>query len=127
MSCFFDGLLAELTDEELKVLEIKRSSPELIKILKLVNKPTPNVLWQGKFLKNKTMLDNLEHVKSYDAKTYKDGYLTSSADPFMLLLCELFCWNITFKYNGSIINMRHRSPLRKCYFRASRTHFERGR
>ena len=78
-------------------------------------------------LKNKEMLENHEHVKSYDATTYRNGYLTSSADPFLLLFAELFAWDIKFKYDGRNISIKHRAPLRTVYFRASRSHFEVGR
>ena len=127
MSCFWDSLTQALTNEELKVLEIKRNTLELIKIIKIVNKLTPNVLWQGKSLSPKEMKENHEHVKNYDSKTYNQGYMTSSADPFLILFAELFGWNITFNYNHNRINIKHKKPIRSVFFRASRSHFSVGR
>ena len=127
MSCFWIGILGELNAEELKLLEIRKSVPELVKVLKLLNKPTMNVIWQGKFLSNRAMLENMKHIKTYDEKTVHKGYWTSSADPFLLLCAELFSWNIVFNYNNSKIRISHQKALRTVYFRASRSHFERGR
>ena len=124
MSCFWDGLLSALTDKELASVGIVRSSTELICALQKRNVITVGVTWQGTFLNNKALMENYAHVKSYDGKTYRDGYLTSACDPFMLLFCEIFRLKIEFMYDNHKINMSHANPLRTVKFKANRKHFE---
>lgn len=124
MSCFWDSLVRALTNEELKLLMVRRNTPDVIKSIKLVNQLTPDVLWQGRRLTAKEQKENFEHVKNYDEKTYRRGYLTSSGDPFLILFSQLYAWNIEFKYQNIPISITHRFPLRKVRFSASRSHFE---
>ena len=123
MSCFFDSLTQALSDQDLKILNVQRNTPNVIQSLKVRNTLTQNVSWQGSELTKTCMTENFEHVKSYDAKTYNKGYLTSSCDPFLCLACELFKWEIKFKYMNSIIIIKHDKSVRRVTFSASNTHF----
>ena len=123
MSCFFDSITASLNIDELRFLNCKRYSLDVIIKLKSLNRLTPNVTWQNTMLTNQLQKENYEHIKNYKEDTYRNGYYTSSCDPFLLLLSELFRWNIIFYYCNNIINIKHHNPLRTVKFRASSSHF----
>ena len=128
MSCFWDALRATLNRAELLALGLKSNArqPQLISALKRLNRTTPNVLWQGDKLRIREQKENLKHVNEYNSSEYRSGYLTSSADPFLMLCAEIFLWEIDFRFNGSLIRIRHSQPFRVVKFKASRTHFEKG-
>jgi len=123
MSCFFDSITASLNIDELRFLNCKRYSLDVIIKLKLLNRLTPNVTWQNTMLTNQLQKENYEHIQNYKEDTFRNGYYTSSCDPFLLLLSELFRWNIIFYYCNNIINIKHNNPLRTVKFRASSSHF----
>ena len=123
MSCFFDSITASLNIDELRFLNCKRYSLDVIIKLKSLNRLTPNVTWQNAMLTNQLQKENYEHIQNYKEDTFRNGYYTSSCDPFLLLLSELFRWNIIFYYCNNIINIKHNNPLRTVKFRASSSHF----
>ena len=122
MSCFFDAITAALSDDDLALLNCSRNPIDVIKSLQKMNRATSNVTWQGSRLSTQNISENHLHIKDYDASTFRSGYLTSSADPFMLLCCELFRWRIEFFYCGTNIIMGHVNPIRTVRFHATRRH-----
>lgn len=111
MSCFFDAIRGALTESEMRRIGVTaRKSPLVIAGLKRANRLTRDVTWQGARLRAREMRENFDHVRDYDAKTYTSGYLTSSADPFLLLCSQLFRWNINFSYMRQKISIAFAAP-----------------
>jgi len=126
MSCFWQGLIR-------KVPEIKscaRSPQEVLALLKKKNQITPNVHWQGQPLSSALLLQNYKDVQSYDAPV-TGGHLTSSCDPFLLLVAQIYRCHIRFKFAGSSIAIdyvpsaeeENTQPIPTYTFSSSRTHF----
>jgi len=126
MSCFFDSITASFNVDEMRFLNCKRNTIEIIKKLKILNIATSNVYWQNNKLTEQLQKENFEHIKNYKEETFRNGYLTSSADPFLMLLCQIFRWNIIFNYCNNIIKITHENPLRTVKFKASSSHFSIG-
>ena len=106
MACFWNSILNRLQEDKLfnDINNNIRITPLLFtRSLKRNNKKTNNVIWQGKELTEKQKEENLEHIKSYDEKEINNGYLCSSFDPFLFLICELFDISIINQYNGTRI------------------------
>ena len=108
MTCFWKGLIQGLNKPVLHY-SLNRAKPkELIYVLKMKNTKTTNVLWNNQQLSNQQMSENIEHVRSLDANNINYGYLCGTCDPFLLLVCELYCINILHDYNGSKITYTHK-------------------
>ena len=126
MSCFFDALCSSLSVAELVALGVKSRHPlAVIPALQKRNRDQPDVMWQNRRLTNQEQRENFVHVRDYDKNSYSSGYLTSSADPFLILASQIFLWKIEFSYDKAPIRIEHDTPFRTLRFRASRSHFER--
>ena len=110
MSCFWDSLINKLNKEDISsILQINEYSPKAFSNgLKNENKKVKNVLWNGNELSSNEKQENFDHIKEYDIQSVKNGYLCSTCDPFLLLLCELFTIEIIHHYNGVIINYKNK-------------------
>ena len=111
MSCFWDTLIKKINTNDIKtILKITNIDPKTFSnALKNENIKTNNVLWKGgdvsekQSLSEKQKTENFDHIKEYDINTIKNGYLCSTFDPFLILICELFNIDIHHKYNGHMI------------------------
>jgi len=108
MSCFWDSLLQKLNNDNLQQKNIQNPL-QLVEYLKNNNIDTMNVLWNNEQLSKKQKEENKEHIEEYDKNTISQGYLCSTCDPFILLLCELFEITIINNYNGNPITYKHNS------------------
>ena len=75
----------------------------IIYVLKIKATKTKDVLWNGKPLSKKELVENLYHVHNLDVNNIDYGYLCSSCDPYLLLICQLYGINIQHDYNGTKI------------------------
>lgn len=123
MSCFWDSITQRLNDSELKQLGCIRNTNAIIEALKIKCTLMPDVLWQGTPLSTKFQQECQTHVKEFKSSSYKNGYLTSSGDPFLILLAQLFNWKIEFRYLSVNIKIENKKPKRTVRFTGSRTHF----
>ncbi len=103
MTCFWDGLINNLTDDNYKMINInyKLTIENFINILKSKNKITKDITWNNNILNQKELEENKQSIDNYDIKDYTNGYLCSTCDPFLLLYSDIFCVNIIHKYNGN--------------------------
>jgi len=108
MSCFWDSLFKKITKSDLQKYKI-HNNQELVIFLKDKNCCTENVLWKNQKLSEKEKEENKEHIQSYQTSMISKGYLCSTCDPFLLLLCELFQITIHNNYNGSQIIYSHQT------------------
>jgi hypothetical protein len=108
MSCFWDSLVQKLGKEDMQQNNIQNPQ-QLVDYLKKNNSTTDNVLWNNERLSQKQKLENKEHIINYDKNTISQGYLCSTCDPFLLLLCELFQITIQNNFNGNQMTYTHQT------------------
>lgn len=126
MTCFWNALERSLKNDDYLFIEEKRpcNIQQLIKLLQKKNKPTYNVLWQSQSLSNKEIEENLDAINTYNIFGIYGGHLTSGSDPFLLLICELFCVEIHYKCVGTLIKYTNIKKSRKTLcFSSSKSHF----
>ena len=126
MTCFWDGILKGLSNEDFnRVFKTNRpSNRELVKILMENNsKETKNITWNGESLTNKQIEENYEHIKSFDIKSIRNGYLCSICDPFLILICKLFNVNIYHRYCGHMMKYQVANPIKTLNFSSNKGHF----
>jgi len=126
MTCFWDGILGSLTQEDFETtfgIERKPNNIDFVKLLQKSNKHTENVKWNNTVLTNKELEENYEHIKDYDINTMNQGYLCSTCDPFLLLTSEIFSVNIYHKYCGNVMQYITLQSKKTLYFSSNRGHF----
>lgn len=107
MSCFWDSLLQKLNKEDLINKNITLAQ-DLSEYLQKNNTITDNILWNDESLSTKQKEENKEHITDYNRSTMGQGYLCSTCDPFLLLICELFEITIKNNYNGTLITYKNK-------------------
>ena len=101
MTCFWNGIIDSLTPKERDILQIRRPIyKELIPVLKQKNTKPISIKWNGKLLTSKEQNEFVEHIKSYDIKTARNGYYCSVCDPFLALISHLLEVRIVHNYLG---------------------------
>ena len=128
MTCFWDGIIGTLEKHDFEFIGIKEKPNirDLIKILKEKNKKNINVKWQDIDLTNKFREESYLHIKDYDISKIGNGHLTSSCDPFLLLISEIFKIDIRHRYIDTVINYNVENARKTIFFKSSSSHFERG-
>lgn len=125
MTCFWDGILQSLNNDDFKLFN--RHKPfyqtDLIQFLKQNNKPTINVYWKGEKLRESELKENFTTIKDFEIKNIYNGYLCSVSDPFLFLLCEIFQINILHDYNGVNILYQVSKPRRTVKYKNNSGHF----
>jgi hypothetical protein len=109
MTCVWIGILSRLSIQEINKclypynnLNRKPSEKEFVALLKTNNKPTVDVLWNGLEISEKMLHENLEWIRDYNIDNIYQGHDCSSADPFLMLISQLFCVDIHHNYNNSL-------------------------
>jgi hypothetical protein len=105
MTCFWDGILLSLNNDDFLILNFNKKPTiyDLVQKLKQYNTLTLNILWQSSVLSHRQNAENFQHVRDFDINSIYQGYLCSSCDPFLCLICELLHVNIIHVYNGTSI------------------------
>jgi hypothetical protein len=116
MSCFWDGLRGKVHAlSKLKTCQVRDA-------LKAANVLTKSVTFNGERLTDARLQENYDWVKR-DMHPWNGGHDTSSADPYLGLVSELFCINIHFDFAGHVQRIEHPKATVTVHFAASRTHF----
>jgi hypothetical protein len=121
MSCFWDGLRTGL--QVAGCINKSCTNSQLVQVLKANNVPATQVTWNGQPLRSQELSEAMEAVKVYDAKTIDSGYLCSTCDPFLLLICQLFRVNINHQYCSTNIEYTIKNSKKTIYFRSDKGHF----
>lgn len=122
MSCFWNGLCA-------KISALKKFTPKVVRDeLKKVNTRTASITWNGEPLSKKTQQENFDWIAG-DTHPWNNGHDTSSCDPYLALICEIFVVNIELQFaqghqfgNGKCV-FQHPKATKTVVFRTSSTHF----
>ena len=125
MTCFWDGILHHLKDEDFqRVFQInKPTNKNFVKILKSNLRKTKNIIWNGETLTDKQLEENYEHIKDFNVDSIHGGYLCSTSEPFLFLVCELFKMDINHNYCGHMMSYRTTNPNRTLNFKSNSGHF----
>lgn len=101
MSCFWDALIRELSDEEAARAGVKGVTSPSEFANRLQKHPRTFVMtrWQGRHLSERQRAENAAAISRYDTTTTADGYGCGSTDPFLLLLSHL-----------AGVHIRHKTP-----------------
>ena len=131
MTCFWDGIIQGLDDEDYKILSITRERNKHIMIQNLIksfkNKINTHIIdirWQNNNLLKSEINEIKEAIKDYDYTKINQGHFTSSCDPFLCFLSSFLKYKIHFNYvNHNIIFEPIQNTKKEIYFKASRGHF----
>ena len=113
MSCFWKGINNGLVHLQKKpnngIAYQNKQAKDLSIYLKSLNKIRNDVTVtvQGHSITEKQRQENFESINTYDVEKYDKGYLCSTCDPFLILLCQNFKCNIDHHYTGILIKYRY--------------------
>ena len=96
MTCFWNGILKGLKKDDLEYITKRPVNRwptirELIIFLKKSNRMTDNVTWNSNTLSKMEKEENKHAIKTFNISGINNGYGCSTCDPFLLLICEIFC------------------------------------
>ena len=116
MTCVWDGLI--------KGLGLKTTPQKFSSSIIMRNKITENVVVNGEKLSENQKKENFERISKIGS--IKNGYLMSSFDPLLMLICELYEKNLVHNFNGhEIIYTNIKIPKKKpLYFYSDNEHFK---
>jgi len=127
MTCFWDGILRNINQEDFNLLNINKNNnnKEFILLLKKNNKLCKNVKWQSENINEQLLKENYEMIKNFNENNINQGYDCSSCDPFIILLSELFKINIHHNFNGVLIKYTYtyNNPRKTINFKSNKSHF----
>jgi hypothetical protein len=119
MTCFWDGLLLRISANKINErfgtnFYGRVDKREFILLLQKHAKYTVDVLWNENEFSQKALEENLEWVKNYNVNGIQQGHYCGSSDPFLILICQLFCMDIYHNYNEAFIkytNKKNKSGM----------------
>ena len=125
MTCFWDGIISSLDKDDLNILCLKnKPTPrELSTILKNLNKKTPDILWEKQPLRINEIEENFIHIRDFSNITITSGYLCSVCDPFLCLLTDILCVNISHTYLDNTFCYTKKDARKTLYYKSDRGHF----
>ena len=127
MTCFWDGIIREINEQEFKNIcdfDDKPVPIRFILFLKSTNPSLKNILWNGKKLTDQEIKEHLEAINIYNVIDIDDGHLCSTCDSFLLVISEIFKFQIIHKYvNTEIIYENNFKNNRTIYFNSNKSHF----
>lgn len=128
MTCFWNGILHSLNDDDWRILQFskKPSINEFILKIKLLNRPLNSVKWQNKLLTKQEKQEHFEAIRDYNVSKINQGHLTSICDPFLLFLSDFLNIKIIHIFLNSQITYENVHDIRKILkFRSNHSHFQR--
>lgn len=129
MSCFWKGILAAITPI---VPDVKRSPSSLIEWFQTKASKIDcvqiqqSVYWQNFPLSIRLLEENRDWILRYESKRANSGHLTSTCDPFLIVLCYVLNVDIDHLYLSSKIEYRNISKTKskwRLIFRSNSGHF----
>jgi hypothetical protein len=125
MTCFWDGILRSLDDNDFKDFEMEKpiNIIHLVDFLKKYNTYTLNVEWNNEVLTDLQIHENFIAIDEFDLDTINDGYYCSCFDPFLFLISELFKLRIKHSYNATPIIYCHKSYKKTVNYNSNSCHF----
>ena len=118
MTCFWDAILGKLPRDTItKYLGDADSTTTFIRLLKEYATRTNinDVMWNGTLIPPRKITECLAWIRDYDIGAISNGHDTSICDPFLVLICHLFMYDIDHDYRGTTMryhNMNNRSGIK---------------
>lgn len=107
MTCFWDGLIKGIEDFTPIGLSGKPSQINFVNALKKNNKRCKNIYWNGTKLRDQEIEEMYQAIEDFDSNSIYNGYLCSTCDCFLSLICEIFNVNIDHNYLNNIMKYRN--------------------
>ena len=123
MSCFWNALIRETNSSHYKRYQSdKPDNPnQLIAFLKQNNTKCIGVTWNSEDLTDQFLNECFDTIKDMGDKA-GNGYLCSSCEPIMILICYLFKLDIDHKYCTNLMKYRINDSIGKLSFRSNKGH-----
>jgi hypothetical protein len=116
MTCVWDSIIAGIPRENFISAEFSKNKKKQIKPDMFVqyliqnNTKTENITINKEKIPEKIINENFEMVKDFKIKSIRNGYLCSTYDPFLALVCEVFVCSLFNNFNGTYIKYEHVNP-----------------
>ena len=113
MTCFWTSIFSKIMLEKFPdSIKKPKNIKEFILLLKNNNRETQNITINGKILTKNEMLENMLWIRDYDIALIHNGHYTSTSDPFLALIAELFELNINHEYIGQLSTYKFNSIIK---------------
>jgi hypothetical protein len=119
MSCVWQGLAEGLYDS----CGVKITEEKLYEFIKKNNQKTPDVFVNDRKLSATNLDENFEHIKSLESDAVVKGYLCSTSDPLLLLVCQIYKVSIQHNYCGVNIKYINQKADKKMFVCSNTGHF----
>ena len=126
MTCFWDGILQSLNNNDFNLIGVpnKPNNRQFVQILKNKNTKTLHMKWNGQLISKNEINENVEAINCYNANTMNGGYMCSVSEPFLFLVSYLFKVKIIHRYCGIDMVYEPNCTYRKTlYYASDRGHF----
>lgn len=107
MTCFWDSLRNALNTEDydyagITASEEPKDSRQLAALMLSLNRPCNHVSVNGTFPTKQQKNEFFKWIKDYNVQKIGDGHWTSTSDPFLILVCQVFKVAVKHFYKGSV-------------------------
>tara|TARA_X000001036_G_scaffold437639_1_gene483414 strand:- start:2675 stop:3052 length:378 start_codon:yes stop_codon:yes gene_type:complete len=124
MTCFWDGILSQLTIKDFDpYLKKKPNNNNFVEFLQKHNMKTDKVVWNNQRLTTKQLEENFTHIKEFHVDSIHNGYFCSTFEPFLFLVCQLFQLNIDHCFCHNTMEYRIDNNKRLLNFKSNKSHF----
>ena len=125
MTCFWDGILQSLDNNDFNKLNISKTHniKNLIQLLKKKNTVDINITWNNEKLTTNQLHENFQHIKNYNENSIYSGYDCSFCDPFLILICHLFSLEIHHNYIRYMMIYKSIDPKKLINYGSNSGHF----
>jgi hypothetical protein len=125
MTCFWDGILQSLDNDDFRKVGIsKLQIKPFIQFLKSKNTKNITTTWNGEKLTSKQCEENYQHIANYNIDSIYGGYDCSGCDPFLILVTQIFSLNTIHNYMGHKISyMSDGNVCKNVNYGSNRGHF----
>ena len=126
----------KISSQNLKIIlrDIRKTNTtDLVLLLRKYNTKCINVLWNNSPISPKENEDNFTHIKDFLKNNdntgninsiINSGYLCSICDPFLILICELFEFQIEHRFLNETMTYKNIKNIRRSLqFKSNTGHF----
>ena len=127
MTCVWNSLMRNIKKDNitLQTLGQYRTAIDFVKSLKRKNRMIEGMKWQGAVVGKKQQQENYDWIKEYNERLIGNGHMTSSADPFIMLVAHLLSIQVILTLNGHRIVITPPGRVRyTIQMRGSRGHMQ---
>ena len=118
MSCFWNAIIRETKQYQ---VDKPRNANQLIAFLKQNNTKCIGVTWNSETLTDKFLDECFVSIQDMPDKA-GNGYLCSSCEPVMILICYLFKLNINHSYCNNLMKYQINDSIATISFKSNKGH-----